>query len=120
LINIATIFKRLSALPRINMAQIEAKPFRLALIQLGNTGADKVKNIELARQAVREAASHQPKPDLIVLPEIWNSPYAVTSFREYSEKVPEVGSMRKEQEGETVTALRELAKETGSWLIGGR
>jgi predicted amidohydrolase len=55
---------------------------------------------------------------LIVLPEIWNSPYAVTKFREYAERVPEPGGSEK-GEGETVSAMREMAREAGCWLIGG-
>ncbi|RSH92664.1 hypothetical protein EHS25_008109 [Saitozyma podzolica] len=103
------------------MAKISARPFRLALCQLGGTGKIKSHNIELARKIVAQAASSTPKPDLIVLPEIWNSPYAVTSFREYSEKIPEVGSTGSDSdsEGETIKALREMARESGCWLIGG-
>ena len=74
------------------MAKIQATPFRLALLQLGGLTASKASNISIAAKAVASAAASSPKPQLIVLPEIWNSPYAVSSFREYSEKVPEVGS----------------------------
>ncbi|WVQ85474.1 hypothetical protein IAT38_007639 [Cryptococcus sp. DSM 104549] len=111
------------------MSKINASPFRLALLQLGSLSASKASNISVARSAVAAAASSSPKPQLIVLPEIWNSPYAVTSFREYSERVPEVGSRWAEkgktegkegkEEGETVRAMREMARESGCWLIGG-
>jgi predicted amidohydrolase len=103
------------------MATITAKPFRLALLQLGPLGKVKQQNIESARKAVLAAAGSSPKPSLIVLPEIWNSPYAVNSFREYSEAIPEPGSRgsSENEEGETVRALREMAKEAGCWLIGG-
>ncbi|OCF33227.1 hydrolase [Kwoniella heveanensis CBS 569] len=103
------------------MAAITAKPFRLALLQLGGLTSSKSSNISIARKAVLEAASSTPKPQLIVLPEIWNSPYAVASFREYSEHVPKIGSTfgAEKEEGETVTALREMARSAGCWLIGG-
>ena len=46
--------------------------FNLALIQLGNIGHDKSKNLEHARLMIHRAASGEdnkhPKPDLIVLP----------------------------------------------------
>lgn len=100
------------------MATISAKPFRLALLQLGPMGKVKSQNIDLARKALLAASSSSPKPNLLVLPEIWNSPYAVNSFREYSEVVPDVGKVG-EGEGETIRFLREMAKETGCWLIGG-
>jgi omega-amidase len=104
--------------------EIKARPFRLALLQLASLSGNKKNNILVARAAVLAASKSTPKPDLIVLPEIWNSPYAVPKFREYSEKVPEVGSDGKggegEGEGETISALREMAKEAGCWLIGGK
>jgi len=99
--------------------EIKARPFRLALIQLGNLTGNKADNIITARAAVLAASKSSPKPDLIVLPEIWNSPYAVTKFREYSENVPDVGSEGGKEDGETIKALREMAKEAGCWLIGG-
>ncbi|WWC96747.1 hypothetical protein V866_003620 [Kwoniella sp. B9012] len=102
------------------MASISAKPFRLALLQLGSLSASKASNIAVAKQAVLEAARSSPKPHLVVLPEIWNSPYAVTAFREYSERVPHVGSKYDEvDEGETVRAMREMARDNDIWLIGG-
>jgi len=102
--------------------EIKARPFRLALLQLASLTGNKKNNINVARAAVLAASKSTPKPDLIVLPEIWNSPYAVPKFREYSEPVPEVGSDGKggEGEGETISALREMAKEAGCWLIGGK
>lgn len=42
------------------------KPFKLALIQLGNISANKNDNIKHAREMIMKAAS--AKPDLIVLP----------------------------------------------------
>lgn len=105
------------------MALIQAKPFRLALLQLAGLSANKASNIAVARKAVAAAAASVPKPDLIVLPEIWNSPYAVTAFREYSERIPNVQAGQAvngdAKEGETVTAMREMARDAGTWLIGG-
>lgn len=99
------------------MSKITARPFRLALIQLGGTGPNKSHNLSLARTKVLQAANSQPKPDLIVLPEIFNSPYAVTKFAEYAEKVLDVGERGEMEESSGV--LSQLAKEAGVWLIGG-
>jgi hypothetical protein len=48
------------------------KPFNLALVQLGNVGADKASNLRHARSMILRAATgdgeSKPKPDLIVLP----------------------------------------------------
>lgn len=53
------------------MATIKAQPFKLALVQLGNTTKDKTHNLALARSKVLEAAQgggDGKKPDLVVLP----------------------------------------------------
>ncbi|RXK42609.1 hydrolase [Tremella mesenterica] len=112
------------------MALIQAKPFRLALIQLSGLTSSKPHNISIARSAVAQVSKTEPKPQLIVLPEIWNSPYAVSSFRPYSEIIPSPSPPTdlivqggeeeiKEEEGETVKAMREMARDSGCWLIGG-
>lgn len=47
------------------------RPFTLALIQLGQIGANKSDNLKHARDMVLKAASgqgHTKKPDLVVLP----------------------------------------------------
>ncbi|PRT56523.1 putative hydrolase NIT3 [Wickerhamiella sorbophila] len=83
------------------------QPLKVALVQL-KVGADKAANLAHAKAKVSEAASHGAK--LVVLPECWNSPYAVTAFPEYAEEVPT---------GETSEFLADLAKSTGVFLIGG-
>jgi omega-amidase len=44
------------------------KPFRLSLVQLGQVGPDKTKNLSHARDMLLKAANVKEKPDLIVLP----------------------------------------------------
>lgn len=83
------------------------QPLKVALVQL-KVGADKAANLAHAQAKVSEAASNGAK--LVVLPECWNSPYAVTAFPEYAEEVPK---------GETSEFLADLAKTTGVFLIGG-
>lgn len=84
-----------------------AQKLKVALIQVGAT-PDKSANLKTIGKKVREAASQGAK--LIVLPECFNSPYAVTAFPEYAEEVPS---------GETTKFLKDLAVETQSFLIGG-
>lgn len=47
-----------------------AKPFRIALIQLGDVTGDKSANLRHAKDMILKAASGEgsPKPDFIVLP----------------------------------------------------
>lgn len=49
------------------MASIQAKPFKLALVQLGGLGDDKAANLQRASQGVKEAVQ-TGKADLVVLP----------------------------------------------------
>ncbi|KIY69615.1 carbon-nitrogen hydrolase [Cylindrobasidium torrendii FP15055 ss-10] len=96
------------------------KPFRLAMIQLGNIGADKAANLQHARAKILEAGSK--KPDLIVLPECFNSPYGHVHFPVYAENIGFVEGEKydiERSESESVKMLAAAAKETGAWLIGG-
>ncbi|KAF5324665.1 hypothetical protein D9611_004410 [Ephemerocybe angulata] len=101
------------------------KPFTLALIQLGNIGANKADNLKHAREMIQKAtAGHgsQKKPDLVVLPECFNSPYGVTHFPQYAEKIgytPGEPYVAEKSESESVRMLSAAAKETKTWLIGG-
>jgi len=104
------------------------KPFNLALIQLGQIGADKTANLKHAREMIRRAASGegvggaQGKPDLIVLPECFNSPYGHVHFPVYAEHI---GYKQGEKynveasESESVKLLSEVAKTEGVWLLAG-
>lgn len=83
------------------------KALKVALIQIKGS-ADKHANHAHVKEKVLEAASKGAK--LIVLPECWNSPYAVTAFPKYAEVIPT---------GETTQFLSELAKSTKTFLIGG-
>ncbi|KAH6918877.1 carbon-nitrogen hydrolase [Coprinopsis sp. MPI-PUGE-AT-0042] len=99
------------------------KPFTLALIQLGNIGADKAANLKHAREMILKATSRQlKKPDLVVLPECFNSPYGHVHFPNYAEKIgytPGQPYPIEQSESESVKMLSEIAKETKTWLVGG-
>ncbi|KAF8831550.1 hypothetical protein HHX47_DHR1000470 [Lentinula edodes] len=117
-----TLMSKLSKPPTL-------KPFKLALIQLGNISSNKNDNIKHAREMIMKAAS--AKPDLIVLPasiyllanECFNSPYGHVHFPVYAEKIGftpgepyDIGK----SESESVKMLSSAAKECNIWLIGGR
>lgn len=102
----------------------EAKPFRLTLVQLGGTGADKTANLAHAKDMVSKAA--QPvegkKTDLIVLPECFNSPYGHMHFPNYAEPIgyePGKPYDISSSPSESVKALSAMAKDAGTWLLGG-
>ncbi|KAJ9104780.1 hypothetical protein QFC19_003921 [Naganishia cerealis] len=106
------------------MSTIAAKPFKLALVQLAGLGKDKTRNLEIASQGVTRAVQ-EGKADVVVLPEIFNSPYAVTAFRQYAEPIPSVFPSKASElaqqvsQAESVAALSRMAQTHGVWLIGG-
>lgn len=88
-----------------------ARNLSVALIQL-KAGGDKAANLASVRGFVEKAVktSTVGKLDVVVLPECFNSPYAVDQFRRYSEPIPE---------GETTQFLAKLAKEHALYIVGG-
>lgn len=106
-----------------------AKKFRIALVQLGQVTSNKASNLAHAREMVLKAASGRasesesgPKPDMIVLPECFNSPYGAKYFPEYAERIDHTHGAKYDIEAspsESVKMLSSVAKETKTWLIGG-
>ncbi|OBZ75294.1 Mitochondrial protein import protein mas5 [Grifola frondosa] len=102
------------------------KPFNLALIQLGQIGADKAANLKHARDMVLKAAGGdggaKQKPDLVVLPECFNSLYGHSQFPIYAETIAYTPGQPYDiasSQSESVKMLSSVAKEAGVWLIGG-
>lgn len=79
---------------------------RLAIGQM-NVGLDKDRNLERASLMVDEAASQGAQ--MVVLPEIFNSPYIARRFPEYAESYP----------GKSTDLLSELAHRHRLTLVGG-
>ena len=93
-----------------------ASALRVALCQF-EVGTDKEANIATARAEIAAAAADGAK--LVVLPEIWNGPYATTKFAAYAEPVPSVGSGPGGAEGPSVAMLRGAAAEHNVTIVGG-
>lgn len=86
-----------------------ARPIKIALLQLA-AGADKSANLKKVAEYAAKAVAATPSLDVLMLPECFNSPYAVDKFREYAEVVPG---------GETYRFLSDLAKQHGVVVVGG-
>ncbi|CCE64885.1 hypothetical protein TPHA_0J00620 [Tetrapisispora phaffii CBS 4417] len=93
------------------MSQILKQKIKVALIQLAGSSADKLANLDRAKTFVEKALLEQPDTKLVVLPECFNSPYAVDKFREYSEILS--------SESTSVKVLSELARRFKIYLVGG-
>lgn len=84
-----------------------ASKLKVALIQfLGSPS--KQQNIKRACELITQAASNGAR--LVVLPEVWNSPYGVKYFSQYAETIPN---------GETTQALSACAQQSKVYLVGG-
>lgn len=88
---------------------------RLALLQFPVTD-DKTVNQATAEAYIRRAVEQQVQ--LVVLPEIWNSPYATAAFPAYAEDLPDVGDTSAATSPSS-DLLRRLAVEHGLWIVGG-
>jgi omega-amidase len=96
---------------------------KVALCQL-RVGSDKGENIEAAVAAIRAAA--QDGAELVVLPEMWNCPYANASFPVYAEVIDPISrfgtdstSIPGKDRAPSAAALSAVAKETGVVVVGG-
>merc|ERR1719215_2326627 len=58
-------------------AESHSQSFKLSLCQI-DVGDDKQVNIQTAKQAIDRAIATE-QPQMVSLPEIWNSPYATTN-----------------------------------------
>nr|GMC49401.1 omega-amidase, chloroplastic-like [Ipomoea batatas] len=97
--------------PAVQLPTPPVSKFKIGLCQLSVT-ADKERNIAHARTAIEEAAEKGAK--LIVLPEIWNSPYSNDSFPIYAEDIdagPEASP--------STAMLSEVARLLKVTIIGG-
>ncbi|MBZ4687901.1 MAG: Nitrilase/cyanide hydratase and apolipoprotein N-acyltransferase [Clostridiales bacterium] len=81
--------------------------YKLAVIQ-HKVGFDKKENMERAARGIREGV--EKGAQIVVLPEMFNCPYANDYFPEYAESYPR---------GETYRFLQRQATEHGIYLVGG-
>ncbi|CAN1217244.1 Omega-amidase, chloroplastic [Linum perenne] len=97
--------------PALPLPSPPVTKFNIGLCQLAVT-ADKQLNIEHARKAIEEAAGKGAK--LVVLPEIWNSPYSNASFPLYAEDIDAGGDA-----SPSTAMLSEVARRLNITIVGG-
>ncbi|KAI1790701.1 carbon-nitrogen hydrolase [Ganoderma leucocontextum] len=113
-------------LPRPMSSAPQFRPFNLALIQLGRLGKDTDANLTHAGDMIARAVSGDgglhPKPDLVVLPECFNSLYGHLHFPLYAETIgytPGKPYDIPSSHSQSVKMLSAAAKEHNVWLLGG-
>lgn len=82
---------------------------RIAALQIHIDAGEPEKNFDRVQKKLREAASAAAKPDIIVLPEMWNTGYALDRIHELADP----GGER------TRSMLAEFSRETGIHIVGG-
>lgn len=85
--------------------------FNIALCQLMVT-ADKAANIARAKRAIEDAADKGAR--LVLLPEIWNSPYSNDCFPVYAEDIDAGGDA-----APSISMLSEVARNKKITIVGG-
>eukprot|EP01084_Bolivina_argentea_P078835 143059_1 len=93
--------------------------FKLGLCQF-IVGDDKQKNLKTASDAIEQAVNQGA--DMIVLPEVFNSPYSNDSFPVYCEPVPPVNTVSSAIDATTSPSshmLSKAAKAHNKYIIGG-
>ncbi|KAA1121076.1 hypothetical protein PGTUg99_006645 [Puccinia graminis f. sp. tritici] len=106
---------------------VQGTSFNIALIQLGGIGADKPANLTSARAKIADAVrGNDParKPQVVVLPEIFNSPYGSGYFDKYAEVIGWHESKGADWDvnkcdSPSIKMLSSAAKEEQVWLFGG-
>ncbi|GJN08912.1 hypothetical protein PR202_ga26872 [Eleusine coracana subsp. coracana] len=97
--------------PALELPTPPLSKFKVALCQLSVT-ADKARNIAHARAAIEKAAADGAK--LVLLPEIWNSPYSNDSFPDFAEDIEAGGDA-----APSFSMMSEIARALQITLVGG-
>jgi omega-amidase len=85
------------------------------------TSEEKTVNLQKCATFIDQAVI-QEKAQLLVLPEIWNSPYATAAFPEYAETLPESSGetlLMDENVTPSAALLQRKAMEHKVWIVGG-
>lgn len=72
-------------------------------------GKNKPENLANAMNSIRRTVAND-QPQIVALPECFNSPYGTKYFNDYAESIPD---------GDTCRQLSQIAREAQVYLIGG-
>jgi omega-amidase len=92
-----------------------------ALLQF-HSSSDKAANIANAQQKIASAFANAPAGSnvkLVLLPEIWNSPYATNAFPDYAEELPSLSSPLNMRDSPSAAMLSASARQHNAYIVGG-
>jgi omega-amidase len=94
-------------------------PLALVQLQPGEDAASNRRAAEAWLERALDPPAGTPRPRLLMLPEIWNAPYAAERFADYAEPVPEPGSLLSEGPSPSLAVVARLAQRHGVSVIAG-
>jgi omega-amidase len=94
-------------------------PLALVQLQPGEDAAGNRRAAEAWLERALQPAAGTPRPRLLMLPEIWNAPYAAERFAAYAEPVPEPGHHLAEGPSPSLAMVARLARRHGVSVIAG-
>lgn len=114
-------------MPPSGSSHVSGDSFNITLVQLGSIGGDKSANLVRARQKITQALlgrRDESIPHVVVLPEIFNSPYGPGHFDSYAEVIGWHECKGQDWDVErcdspSLKMLSAAAKEENVWLFGG-
>lgn len=113
-----------------NAEEIPKQGGQVSLLQF-KVSSSKDENQEKVKQLIDSTMEDHPNTKMIVLPEIWNGPYATAAFSEYSEILPSIGYKHSiknsnsnvkndlEEKCSSANILFEAAIKHGIYIVGG-
>ncbi|MFM9073665.1 MAG: carbon-nitrogen hydrolase family protein, partial [Cyanobium sp.] len=105
----------------ISSTQDPSHTLPVALVQLAageDPGANRRQAEAWLERALQPPPGH-PRPRLLMLPEIWNAPYAAARFAAYAEPIPKLGADLREGPSESLAMVARLARRHGVSVIAG-
>ncbi|MGB5135537.1 MAG: nitrilase-related carbon-nitrogen hydrolase [Prochlorococcaceae cyanobacterium] len=94
-------------------------PVALVQLQAGEDAAANRRHAEAWLERALQPPAGQPAPRLLMLPEIWNAPYAAERFGAYAEPVPEPGISLLDGPSPSLAMVARLARRHGVAVIAG-
>ena len=120
----ATVAEAMEAIAELlgqEAAERTSHTLPVALVQLA-AGDDPGANRRHAEAWLERALQPRPgkaRPRLLMLPEIWNAPYAAARFAAYAEPIPELGADLMAGPTESLAMVARLARRHGVSVIAG-
>jgi omega-amidase len=94
-------------------------PLALVQLQPGEDASSNRRAAEAWLERALDPPAGSPRPKLLMLPEIWNAPYAAARFADYAEPVPEPGNLLTEGPSPSLAMVAQVARHGGVSVIAG-